>query len=157
DHRTHRLVARSKELGLTLDLLALAPPVEHGIDGVSQKGPAPGQSTHYYSMPRLVADGTVFAGRDSIRVHGHAWMDHEFGTSSLAPDQSGWDWFGLRLDDGRDLMLYRLRGNDGSTVAQSSGTLVERDGRVRHLRLAEFEVSAVGTWRSPHSGAVYPR
>ena len=40
-------------------------------------------------------------------------MDREVGSSQLAPSQVGWDWFALRLADGRDLMLYLLRRADG--------------------------------------------
>ena len=42
-------------------------------------------------------------------------MDHEFGTSFLEPEQIGWDWFSLQLDDGRDLMIFQLRRADGSS------------------------------------------
>ena len=30
-------------------------------------------------------------------------------TPQLAPGMAGWDWFGLQLDDGSELMLYYLR------------------------------------------------
>ena len=40
---------------------------------------------------------------------GTSWLDREIFTSTLAANQTGWDWLSLQLDDGRDLMLYRLR------------------------------------------------
>ena len=83
-------------------------------------------------------------------------MDHEFGTSFLEPEQQGWDWLSIQLQDGRDLMLYQLRRADGSRDPRSSGTLVERDGRTRHLRDDDFTLRATGTsFRAP-SGASYP-
>ncbi len=41
-------------------------------------------------------------------------MDHEFSTDSLSPGQVGWDWFGLQLADGTDLMVYRMRDRAGA-------------------------------------------
>ncbi len=83
-------------------------------------------------------------------------MDHEFFSSAMAPKLAGWDWFSLQLADGWDVMLYLLRQKDGSLDAASSGTLIDPEGRTRHLKLAEFEVKATGAWTSPHTGTKYP-
>ena len=55
-------------------------------------------------------------------------------TASGAPARSarpqvGWDWFALQLDDGRELMFYRLRRRDGTADPCSGGSLVDADGR----------------------------
>ena len=39
---------------------------------------------------------------------------------------------------------------------ESSGTLVEPDGKARHLKLGEIQLEALGTWKSPISSGVYP-
>jgi len=83
-------------------------------------------------------------------------MDHEFGSDELQRDQVGWDWFSLQLDDRREIMSYRLRMKDGSVAAESSGSLVDARGGVRFLARSGVVVDAVGTWTSPHTGAVYP-
>jgi predicted secreted hydrolase len=46
------------------------------------------------------ADGQVTADGKTYAVDGLGWMDHEFSTSTLGPEQVGWDWFSLQLDDG---------------------------------------------------------
>jgi predicted secreted hydrolase len=74
----------------------------------------------------------------------------------MAATHSGWDWFSVQLDDGRELMLYRLRRRDGGVEPLSSGTLVERDGRTRPLPLAAFAIDSTGSWTSPHTHARYP-
>jgi len=89
-------------------------------------------------------------------VRGVSWFDHEFGSAQLARDQSGWDWFGLHLSDGRDLMLYLLRRTDGSVEPESSGTIVDRSGRARHVALTQVTVDVLDHWRSQRSGGVYP-
>ncbi len=76
--------------------------------------------------------------------------------SQLGPGVVGWDWTGLRLDDGRELMLYRLRRADGSPTEHSAGTLIEHDGTSRSLGLADFEFAPLSTWTSPASDARYP-
>jgi predicted secreted hydrolase len=84
-------------------------------------------------------------------------MDHEFGTSALEPEQLGWDWFSIQLEDGRDLMIFRLRRADGSIDPRSSGTLVESDGSTRAItRESGFNLEPGRTWTSPTSRARYP-
>ena len=83
-------------------------------------------------------------------------MDHEFFSRAMAHELVGWDWFALQLDDGREVMLYLLRHQDGSLDPASSGTLVDPAGKTRHLKLSDFQVKTTGVWKSPHSQAVYP-
>jgi predicted secreted hydrolase len=104
----------------------------------------------------MATSGTLALDRDTLAVTGTSWMDHEFGSSSLMDSRAGWDWFAVQLDDGRELMLYALRRADGGIEPLSAGSLVERDGRVRHLALAAFRIAVLGHWTSPHTQAVYP-
>ena len=73
-------------------------------------------------------------------------MDHEFFTHQLDANQTGWDWFSLQLDDGSDLMLFRLRRKDGAADPYSAGTYVDKQGRARHLSAHEFEIRPGRTW-----------
>jgi len=156
DGRTHRLQARAPDLKLDLRLVPRKPPVIHGAHGLSLKSAAPGNASHYYSLTRLETSGTVKVGPDSFAVHGLTWMDHEFSTSQLDSSQVGWDWFGLQLDSGEELMLYQLRRRDGSIEPLSSGTWVARDGHGTYLPRSAFTIEATSHWKSPHSGADYP-
>jgi predicted secreted hydrolase len=156
DTRTHRLVANGDGFALALDLEPLKPPVIHGTDGISRKSAGAGRASHYVSFTRLATRGRLTVAGDTLAVEGLSWMDHEFGSGALAPDQVGWDWFSIQLDDGRELMLYRLRREGGAVEPLSSGTWVERDGRATHLPLPAWSVTARTTWKSPHTGATYP-
>src|SRR5262249_655993 len=89
-------------------------------------------------------------------VEGLAWMDREWSTSALAPDQVGWDWFALQLEDGRELMLYRLRQRDGAASPLSQGTLVAANGTARPLDRDAVEVLVLDHWTSPHRRTRYP-
>jgi predicted secreted hydrolase len=144
------------DFAANLQLASDKPAVVHGENGVSQKSAGLGRASHYVSLTRLRTRGSVRFGGKSYHVEGTSWMDHEFFTHSLEKDQSGWDWFSLQLDDGSELMLYRLRRKDGSVEPYSSGTFVDAKGRSRHLKLAEFELRPGRTWTSPLSKGAYP-
>jgi predicted secreted hydrolase len=156
DRTTHRLVAAAPDFGIDMRLTPERPPVIHGIDGVSQKSAGLGNASHYYSLTRLTTHGRLRLGGDTLAVEGLSWMDHEFGSARLSNTHTGWDWFSVQLSDGRDLMLYRMRMVDGRLDTCSSGTLVEPDGRVRHLTVGEFDSRAVAQWVSPKTGGRYP-
>ncbi len=68
----------------------------------------------------------------------------------------GWDWFSVQLDNGADLMLFRLRRPDGSIDPHSAGTYIDREGRATHLKQSDFSLEPLALWRSPHSHANYP-
>jgi predicted secreted hydrolase len=153
---TQYLRARTPEQAIDLRLEPTKPPAIHGEDGVSRKGPAPGEASHYVSLPRLALDGVVRIGADTLRVRGEAWLDHEFTTGSLPKGLAGWDWFGLQLEDGAELMLYRLRRADGTPAPESSGSWIGPNGNFIALPLDSVRVASDRTWKSPASSAIYP-
>jgi predicted secreted hydrolase len=132
------------------------PIVLQGADGLSQKGPAAGNASYYYSLTRLPTSGSVRVGETTHRVAGLSWMDREWSTSVLDEGQTGWDWFALQLDDGRDLMFFQIRRDDGTVDPVSGGVLVEADGLTRRLSRDEVGLEVLGRWRSPRDGTSYP-
>jgi predicted secreted hydrolase len=160
DPRFERMHLHAADGDNALDLLQIPqkPPAIHGRDGVSRKAACDSCASHYYSYTRLRTSGTLLYAGTRYAVDGISWMDHEFGSSELQRDETGWDWFALQLDDGRELMLYLLRRSDGGVTPESSGSLIERDGSVHYLGLGDFSVGARANthWHSPHTGASYP-
>jgi predicted secreted hydrolase len=138
---------------LDLELAPATPPVVYGEDGVSRKGADPAAASHYLCFPRLASTGSLVLPDRQESLHGLSWMDHEFSSSQLAPDQVGWDWAGIQLGDGRSLMVYRLRDAAGAQDPWSTLTEVAGDGRILRTTRA-FRLTG-GVWRGP-SGAVYP-
>ncbi|MFO7707468.1 MAG: lipocalin-like domain-containing protein [Desulfobacterales bacterium] len=152
-----RLHAEGDEFGFTLEMKPTKAPVRHGINGYSRKGAAPERASCYYSFSRLKTTGTVTAGGKSFEVEGESWMDHEFSTAPLEPGTLGWDWFSIQLADKTEIMLYLLRQEDGGLNPASSGTYIDATGALRHLERNYFQVRVKETWKSPKTGAVYPR
>lgn len=148
--------AKSNDFAIDLTLTSLKEPALHGENGLSQKGPEPGNASYYYSLTRLATAGTVAIAGKEYAVSGLSWMDREFGTNALSAGAVGWDWFALHLSDGRDLMVGQIRRDDRSTEPVFGGLLVSAEGRARYLASAEFTITPRGTWRSSFSGATYP-
>ena len=132
---------------LQLEASPTLPPLLHGAGGFSQKGEG-GAGSLYYSQTRLRVTGSLVFGGGRFPISGSAWMDREFGSAWLEPDQTGWDWFGLNLADGRDLMLYLLRRRDGG-LSYASGTL--RDGATARPLVAP-RVETLSRWTPPDRG-----
>ncbi|MBV9581000.1 MAG: hypothetical protein JO057_20665 [Chloroflexi bacterium] len=106
--------------------------------------------SYYYSRTRLAVSGTL----GDSPVSGTAWMDHQWG-NFVIPTTGGWDWYSLQFDDNTEMMLYVLRSATGETTAVY-GSLVQADGQVQDLASGQVTSTPVGSWTSPHTGAVYP-
>ena len=152
-----RIQAAAGRDAIDLELRTAKPPAIHGENGISVKAQGTGYASHYYSMTRLVASGTVaIGGRRREAVSGLAWMDHEFGSAALRENQQGWDWFSLQFDNETELMLYVIRRSDGSPDVTSSGSFITDTGEVIQIRNADMKIEPLSRWRSPRSGATYP-
>jgi predicted secreted hydrolase len=157
-----RYVARIADRAIDLDLefQPPGPPILQGDQGFSPKGPAAEQASYYYSRPWMRTRGKV-NGRS---VEGDAWFDHEWSSELLAPDAQGWDWAGLHLDDGRALMVFRIRDAQGGTlwtqhrwVTQAelrSGRIVSTGEPQRDGSEVRFAVRRL--WQSPRTGVRWP-
>ena len=152
----YELFASNEGFEIRLSMTDEKGPVLQGDAGLSQKGPQPGNASYYYSQTRLLTHGELEIDGETFRVDGASWKDHEISTSAMSEGQVGWDWFSIQLDNGYDLMLYQVRREDGNVDPFSSGTLVSPDGKTASLALRDFSVETQDTWRSPHSGAIYP-
>jgi predicted secreted hydrolase len=150
------LSASEGDLGLELDLRSEKPIVLHGENGLSPKSDEPGNASYYLSYTRLATSGSLWVNGREVEVQGQSWFDHEWSTTVLGEKAVGWDWFGLQLSDGRELMFFLIRNNDGSIDPVSSGTLVERDGSTYHLGMDELQVQIQDHWQSQETGADYP-
>ena len=151
-----KLAASDGAASLDLSLLSIKPVVLNGEGGLSRKGSEPGNASYYYSIPRLATRGTLTIGGERFKVSGLSWLDREWSTSALSAALAGWDWFALQLDDGRDLMYYRLRTRDGVADPSSAGTLTAADGSSKPLSADQVQLSVTDWWTSPASGTRYP-
>jgi len=153
----HTLQAATDTFAIDLALTSAKPLVVHGRNGVSRKGPDPGQASHYYSLTRLATEGHIRVGADTFAVTGLSWMDHEFGSADLPDDVVGWDWFSLQLSNSTELMWYSLRHADGTVDPVSGGTFILADGRTQPLTRHDLAIEPLSHWTSTRSGGRYPQ
>jgi predicted secreted hydrolase len=150
-----RLRAREGEIEIDLILETSKGVVLQGDSGYSPKDATGTSASYYYSDTRLQATGQVRVGDLDYRVSGTSWFDHEFGSGALGRTQSGWDWFCIQLDDGRDVMVAQVRASDGSEPFRG-GMLVEPGGETLPFDPEQIELRVTNHWRSPASEVNYP-
>lgn len=143
-------------VGVDLVLRETRPPVFHGEQGLSQKGPEPGNASYYYSLIGLETSGQLRIGGKTVDVTGLSWMDHEYGTSALSENAVGWDWFSVQLDNGAALMLAQVRTTDGGRLPEFKGTLLMADGSQHAIGASEFGLESLDEWTSRATGITYP-
>lgn len=144
------------EASFELRLLPHKRHVIFGEDGISRKGPEGTAASYYITFPRLDVTGSLQLGEETLEVAGEAWMDHEISSSQLDRNQVGWDWASLQLYDGREIMGYVLREEDGSPSEYSKLVWIDPEGQLTQQRLGEYRWIHQGEWESPDTGAVYP-
>ncbi|NKE06918.1 lipocalin family protein [Mesobacillus selenatarsenatis] len=103
---------------------------------------------YYYSTTRNSVSGMIKTDSKTESVSGTGWFDHQWGRDYSLVKGSGWDWFGLQLSDGRELLLNQM--SSGKPMAN----LIEEDGRIHFTRNITFQ--KVKYWKSLKTNARYP-
>jgi predicted secreted hydrolase len=133
------------------------PVLLQGRAGFFPKQVQGGYPSQYYSLPHLRIDAEIVRAGRKRTVHGVGWLDHEWASTLLEPEATGWDWTGMNLDDGSALTVYQTRRKRDSAILyryaslRSPGALQPRlfgQHRVRFEPLAH--------WESPRTRARYP-
>jgi predicted secreted hydrolase len=132
------LSASGDNFGYALRLDAERPLVLQGDGGYSRKSLRE-QASYYYSQPYYQVKGSIVIDDKPAEVTGQAWLDREWSSQPLAPDQSGWDWLSLHLASGDRLMLYRMRQTDGQHYG--SGKWFARDGSTTLLATSDIAMT----------------
>ncbi|MGY4493021.1 lipocalin-like domain-containing protein [Pseudomonas sp. TE3610] len=131
------LTAHGSDFAYDLTLRTDRPLVLQGDHGYSRKS-LQGQASWYYSQPFYQAQGHLTAQGRQWHVSGQAWLDREWSSQPLAANQQGWDWFSLHLDDGSQVMLFRLRQQGGADFI--SGNWISANGQGQALNGEQIEL-----------------
>ncbi|MCX4029367.1 carotenoid 1,2-hydratase [Endozoicomonas sp. SM1973] len=137
-----------QQIGLQLTIDKLKSWVLQGNQGLSQKSPAQGNASYYYSYPRLNVVGSIQWNQQQIPVTGQAWFDHEWATSALDRYQTGWDWFSLQLENQQELMIYRIRSQPGypetlfASLIQADQTIIQLNPSQLTIKATQYQQAA---------------
>ena len=95
--------------------------------------------------------------RENRSAHRSRLVRPRVGARAGFPPESR-DGTGSRciLEDGSELMLYRMRQTDGTASPFSAGTFVPPAGPPRSIAWKDVRLSPKTTWTSPRSKAIYP-
>lgn len=106
--------------------------------------------TYYYSLTDLATTGSLRVSGKTYSVSGISWLDHQWGNWSWASVR-GWTWMAWQLGNGVQMSVFDFRSSAGRVRAAS---VLLANGRLRTIR--SVTITPLGTWRSPHTGGVYP-
>jgi geranylgeranyl pyrophosphate synthase/predicted secreted hydrolase len=110
----------------------------------------------YATYPRMTLTGRM----DGQEIEGTAWFDHQWGEYCwyLADDPKkqfiGWDWFGINLPDGTDMLISNIKlMRTGEVVV--SRAMVRRPG-AEPVTYHGVQVTPLRYWESPRTHIKYP-
>ncbi len=111
-----------------------------------------GHGMELITYPRLTVRGRV----GDAAVEGAAWFDHQWGdrgwffSDGNSGRVLGWEWLGVNLDDGRDVMIGLHRDAETGEVTDSHASVCE-DGDIVHCT-GEIDMVPIRRWQSPRTG-----
>lgn len=150
-----KLSAGTDETAIELSLTPAKNIILQGDEGLSKKSGEDGNASYYYSITRIRTNGKVKINDEEFEVTGYSWLDREWSTSALTPEQKGWDWFSLQLDNDFEVMYYQMRKKDGSADDFSKGAIVNPQGEKENIFLQDVILSVTEYWTNDE-GMQYP-
>lgn len=144
------LTATSDKVGIELNLRSVKPALIRGADSGSNA------AFYAYALSRLSARGVLRIEDRRYTVRGLAWLDRAWGLVPVPEGPVVWDRFLIQLDDGREIVVFRLRRRDGSGKPIVSVALIGQDAKLRNFDETDLSLQPQGYWKSPVDGAPYP-
>jgi predicted secreted hydrolase len=133
------------------------PVLLQGRGGFFPKQAQGGYASQYYSLPQLRIDAQITRDRGRQSARGIAWLDHEWASTLLEPDATGWDWIGMNLDDGSALTAYQSRRKrDGAILLRYASLRAQGASEPRVFGQDEVRFEPLAYWESPRTRARYP-
>jgi predicted secreted hydrolase len=132
------------------------PPLLQGDSGYSRKGPKPEQASYYYSQPQLAIDAELTLDNRTSTLRGRAWLDHEWSTTLLGSEATGWDWIGMNLEDGGALTAFQIRRQgEGEPLYAYASLRADANFAVQTFAPDAVRFETASSWESPRTRARY--
>ena len=129
------------------------------VFGQTAEGLQDKKETVYITSPNLELSGTW----NEIPIRGTAWFDRQWvekgfmvkpqGDSSIERFV-GWDWFGINLEDGSDLIVFRFFYPHSMKIISAYAKWFKKDGSFQHTE--RVEIISRRKWKSPDTKITYP-
>jgi predicted secreted hydrolase len=129
DGRTWKATLKGDDFTVNLTLAQPTRPAML-VGGAGKTGVANPDDMYYLTLSRMETTGTLKRGSGAPeKITGSGWLDRQWGQSWGINPNVGWDWFGLHLADGSDVLVYRLRNTRSGNTIQAMATIVGKDGK----------------------------
>lgn len=126
------------------------------VGGTGNTGVDKPDDMKYVSLTQCAVTGNIDTGKGSDQIaSGEGWFDHQWG-STWTTERVGWDWFGVQLDDGRDILFFRQRHMSDGSIFQPSATIEDKNGKLTVTKNIVFGPVPDSAWTSPKSHVRYP-
>lgn len=151
-----RAQVKGDAFSMALSLAETQPLLLQGLEGLSQKGSDPTQTSYYYSLPHLQVGGELIlqGKRYTVGAGSNAWLDHEWSQRIMPALAVGWDWIGVNLFGGGALTAFRLRDSSGGAVWDGGSLRIDR--KLQTFSRGEVVFKPKRIWKSQLSQASYP-
>ncbi|MBC8104077.1 MAG: hypothetical protein H7Z41_16005 [Cytophagales bacterium] len=154
DGRTWKATLKGDDFTINLTLAQPTRPAML-VGGKGKTGITKPDDMYYLTLSRMETTGTLARGGGAPeKITGTGWLDRQWGQSWGVNPNVGWDWFGLRLDDGSEVIAYRLRDTKTGVSLRETATLLASDGT---QSVGEATIHSYGdTFTDPVSNIAYP-
>ena len=126
------------------------------VGGKGETGLRVPTDMYYFSLTHCAIGGTIDTGSGPEKiVDGQGWFDHQCGNSWVASN-NGWDWFGIQLSNGTDILVFRQRDLKTGRIFFPLATFMDKNGQQSVTKNIVFTPDPTSQWKSPKSGVKYP-
>ena len=126
------------------------------VGGKGETGLQKPTDMYYYSLTRCGVSGTVDTGAGPEKItDGQGWFDHQWGNSWVAQND-GWDWWGVQLNDGTDILFFRQRDLATGKVFFPLATFMDKQGHQTVTKNIVFTPDPSSLWKSSEDGRDLP-
>lgn len=114
-------------------------------------------NSYYYSLPHFKTMGTIQLNDRTYQVQdnpGDSWMDHQWGDFNL--DSNGWEWFGVRLNNGIVANIFLIFNFDSQNVIGGLANIILPSGEKHFISYQDMEVIRENYWLDSELSILYP-
>jgi predicted secreted hydrolase len=135
-----------KTMKLDVFMLSSKAPMMVGGDGLVEIGDG---WSYYYSHTKVEVTGKITVHGRTEEVTGFAWIDHQWG-NFVAGETVTWEWFSIKLDDLREIMVADVWVDGQLQGSFSDGLNLFNDDCSLTL-LDEYTITPFAFWVDPVS------
>jgi predicted secreted hydrolase len=125
------------------------------VGGTGNTGLRKPEDMKYLSLTRCGVSGDVTLDGKTEKAAGEGWFDHQWG-DTWTTQTAGWDWWGVQLADGTDLLFFRQRDLATGKVFFPLATMMDKAGKLTVTKKIVFAEDRTNLWTSLTTGVVYP-